>query len=76
VDRVFIDGRLVMDLGGVAGGARQYVQVDRLGLTDGQRYPLHLFYAQRRDDVSVFRLRTNIELTSPVMVGGVSAGFD
>jgi fibro-slime domain-containing protein len=44
---LFIDGALVMDLGGMRPLVSQHVDLDRLGLTDGVEYDLSLMYAQR-----------------------------
>ena len=57
---LFIDGELVMDLGGVRPDSQQYVDLDRLGLEDGDVYEVHFFYAQRQPLEAVFHLRTNI----------------
>ena len=73
---VFIDGELVIDVGGVGAVDRQLVALDRLGLTYGQTYRLDLFYAQRSPSPRPFRLRTTIE---PYDDGGpptISAMFD
>lgn len=67
---VYINNTLAMDLGGVMALTPQVAELDRLGLIDGQTYHLRFYYAQRNPDVSVFRLRTNIELES---TGPVSA---
>jgi len=73
---VFIDDRLVIDLGGTNTPSRQYVALDRLNLEDGETYTLKLFYAQRRSTLdSIFNIRTNIEFgtgAAPV----VSMGYD
>ena len=61
---LFIDGELVMDLGGVRPDSEQYVDLDRLGLVDGDVYEVHFFYAQRQPLEAVFHLRTNIQLFS------------
>ena len=61
---LFIDGSLVMDLGGLGVNTEQYVDLDRLGLADGERYRLKLFYAQRQAASSVYRLRTNLLLST------------
>ncbi|MHC4350954.1 MAG: fibro-slime domain-containing protein, partial [Planctomycetota bacterium] len=61
---LFINGALVMDLGGVRPLVPQHVDLDRLGLTDGVEYALSLMYAQRNLVQAAFRLRTNIVLTS------------
>ncbi len=63
---VFIDGLLVIDLAGVDYVADQYVDLDRLGLFDGQVYDLRVFYASRNSSASVFNFRTNVPLISAV----------
>ncbi len=73
---LFIDGALVMDLGGVQPLTPQYLQLDRLGLTDGQTYDFSLFYAQRNATISRFRLRTNIVLDGFAPPMNISASFD
>jgi len=53
---VFIDGRLVVDLGGVNHAENQFVPLDRLGLTDGQVYDIKIFMTERvkqREDVRI-----------------------
>ncbi|MCI0365775.1 MAG: fibro-slime domain-containing protein [Phycisphaerales bacterium] len=59
---LFIDGKLVMDRGGVIPATAQYVDIDRLELNDGEVYQLHFFYAQRNASVSQFKLKTNLDL--------------
>ncbi len=44
---VFINGSLAIDLGGVHVREQQSVQLDSLGLTKGNDYPLDLFGAER-----------------------------
>lgn len=67
---VFINDKLVADIGGMATPERQYVDLDRLGLVQGQMYTLNFFFAHRRDTInSVFNMRTNILLTT----GDISA---
>ena len=59
----FVDSKLVIDLGGTLTPERQYVDLDRLGLVDGQTYTIDFFFAHRRVVLdSLFHMRTNIEL--------------
>jgi fibro-slime domain-containing protein len=73
---VFINDELVMDLGGVTPGTSQRIEVDRLGLTDGQEYQLILFHARRQDSSARFHLRTNILLSTDGVVPTASVPFD
>ena len=63
---VFLDGRLVLDMGGTHSPREGTVDVDavaeRLGLEPGRRYVLKVFHAERRQWMSNFRLQTTMEL--------------
>ena len=60
---VFIDGRLVIDLGGLHSPARQVVELDRLHwLEDGQTYRVDFFFADRHRVQSSLRIETDLEL--------------
>jgi len=62
---VFIDGKLVIDLGGLHNRMTQTVEIDRLNwLEDGKRYDLRFFFAERHTADSNFRIETNIDLRS------------
>lgn len=57
---VFIDGRLVIDLGGVRGRMEQRIDLDRLEwLETGEEYTLHLFKTDRGGESSL-RFETNV----------------
>ena len=59
---VFIDGRMVADLVGVHAALDQYVDLERLNLSDGATVPLDFFFAQRMRPQSNFRIETNIPI--------------
>jgi len=59
---VFIDGYLVIDLGGIHSSIEQYADISRLNLEDGETYTLDFFFAERHRTESNFRIQTNLVL--------------
>lgn len=57
---VYINGQLVIDLGGVHNALTKTIQVDSLGLTAGQVYPILIFQAERHTVYSHFRFDTSL----------------
>lgn len=72
---VYINGQLVIDLGGVHGATEQFVDVSRLGLVDGELYSLDFFFAERHRTQSNFRIVTNLFLET-VAPPTISSVFD
>ena len=62
---VFVNGHLVIDLGGIHGPEEATVDFDaeasRLGITPGTDYPISVFHAERHVRRSSFRVETSIE---------------
>lgn len=61
---VYVNGSLVIDMGGTHTGGRQIIMLDRLGLDNGAPVRLQMFYAQRSSGASAFGLKTNMVLSS------------
>jgi fibro-slime domain-containing protein len=59
---VFINGKLVIDLGGVHAREVAMVDLDSLALTKGQQYPLDLFNAERHNPGSNLSFTTTLTL--------------
>ncbi len=73
---VFINGELVIDLGGTHSAKDQYVDLTRLGLADGEIYTFDMFHAERQTDSSNFRFQTNLVLENTPIKTMISAPFD
>jgi len=62
---VFVDGSLVIDLGGLHGELEGSVEMDTLGLDEGRTYAMDVFHAERRHNGSHFRIETSIACFFP-----------
>lgn len=62
----FIDNQRVVDLGGIHGAASQSVNLDTLGLVDGQSYNFDFFFAERHLTESNLRIQTSIDFGNRV----------
>lgn len=73
---VFVDGRMVIDIGGLHSKKSQFIDLDRLDwLQDGRQYSLDIFHAERRTTQSNFRIETTIALRA-VSLPPISALYD
>ncbi len=63
---VYIDDRLVIDLGGVHPPRFGSVNLDTLGLIPGRSYKFDLFFAERHTSLSTFQVQTSLVLRPPV----------
>ncbi len=73
---VYINGRLVIDLGGVHSAVKQSIAIDRLDwLEDGDRAELKLFFAERHLTESNMRIETNLKLRT-ISVPPTTALYD
>ena len=65
---VFINNRLVVDIGGQHAQVSGAVDLDTLGLTEGANYPFHIFYAERHTSESNFKMKTSIDLKTEASI--------
>jgi fibro-slime domain-containing protein/RHS repeat-associated protein len=59
---VYINGQLVIDIGGIHPESAGSVSLDSLGLTVGNSYSIDIFHAERQRGASNFRLQTSLGL--------------
>ena len=59
---VFIDNKLVVDIGGQHKKVKKSVNLDKLGLEEDSTYNFHIFYAERKREASNFMMKTSIDL--------------
>lgn len=59
---VYINGRLVVDIGGIHTSRTRAVDLDTLGLTPDSTYTFHIFYTERYKVEGNFKMRTSMDL--------------
>jgi fibro-slime domain-containing protein len=67
---VFIDNKLVIDLGGRHAQTTRSVAIDTLGLTIGNSYDIAVFNAERHTDQSNFQIQTTLAFANCGYVEG------
>jgi len=60
---VFINNKLVIDLGGIHNPAPAFVDLDTLNLIEGETYPIDVFFCERMGTQSNVRVSTNMYIT-------------
>ena len=65
---VFINNKLVVDIGGQHAQVAGAVDLDSLNLIPDSTYNFHIFYAERHTSSSNFRMRTSIDLKTEASI--------
>lgn len=65
---VYLDNKLVIDLGGVHNVLTGTVKMDDQGLTKDQTYALDIFHAERHTSKSNFRMETRFECLRSIVI--------
>jgi fibro-slime domain-containing protein len=65
---VYLDNKLVIDLGGVHNVLTGTVKMDDQGLTKDQTYALDIFHAERHTSKSNFRMETRFECLTSIII--------
>jgi fibro-slime domain-containing protein len=74
---VYINGKLVMDIGGIHSAISDSIIVDNLGLTNGQQYWFDFFYCERMTSESSIKITSNIIAAQPSRIDmSVNPNFD
>lgn len=73
---VYVDGKCVIDIGGVHSAVEQTIDLDRLAwLEDGKTYQLKFFFSERHTTQSNFRITTTLSLRT-ITVPTTTALYD
>lgn len=62
---MFIDGKLIIDLGGLHPPRSATIELDTLGFKPGTRHHMSVFHAERHSTGSSFRIDTDLEIVAP-----------
>lgn len=65
---VFIDGKLVVDRGGIHGKQKATLNLDGLDLTAARDYRFDLFYCERHTTLSDLKITTSMKFTTSVII--------
>jgi fibro-slime domain-containing protein len=65
---VYVDGNLVIDLGGIHGGQDATLELDTLGLGAGTDHSFDIYYCERHVIASEIEIETSIQFSGSVIV--------